>query len=404
MLLPIHHNADNIRVPPQIGICSYLENFGHKVDWIIWSGKPCPLQEFLFDNIRVHVIPEANYFPIFSLSGKMLNMIPNFLKRGHSIIKIFKKENYNVIFVRDNPFDGLIAAYIKRKYHISFIFELSNPLEQEWECLNMLPKNMKWILLYCAANFKRLTSSYLLHEADLILPTTKWFKESLIEKGIPETKIMAYPNGVSIRAYQDKSRLDIRGKYCLIDSKIIIYVGTLGKARKLEILIQAFSIVKKAKNNVMLLIVGQGDDENNLKKMAKELKIDRYVIFVGQVSQSIVPDFIDEADIGISPVPPLSFYKMSSPIKMFEYMGMGKPVIANEEIPEHKEVLKQSKGGILVPFVPDAFADAMIDLLDNPDKAFQTGQRGKEWVLKNRTYEILARQLEQKLFEIVKIS
>ncbi len=85
---------------------------------------------------------------------------------------------------------------------------------------------------------------------------------------------------------------------------------------------------------------------------------------------------------------------------MIEYMAMAKPVVANEEIPEHREVIEQSGGGILVPYTPESFAEAIIELSDNPEKAAEMGQRGREWVLKNRTNEILARQVEAKYLRL----
>ena len=124
------------------------------------------------------------------------------------------------------------------------------------------------------------------------------------------------------------------------------------------------------------------------------LGIDRDVIFVGQIPQDEVPSFIMASDIGISPVPPFSFYKMSSPIKMFEYMALAKPVIANEEIPEHKDVLERSSGGILVNYEPNSFANAIIELLDDPKRACELGQNGQDWIMKNRTYDLMAKDLE----------
>ena len=118
--------------------------------------------------------------------------------------------------------------------------------------------------------------------------------------------------------------------------------------------------------------------------------------------QAAVPNFIAASDIGVSPVPPFSFYKLSSPIKMFEYMAMGKPVVANQEIPEHKEILEESGGGVLVSFTSEAFADAIIELLDSPEKAKEMGRWGREWVVKNRSYEILARQVEARYLALVR--
>ncbi len=86
---------------------------------------------------------------------------------------------------------------------------------------------------------------------------------------------------------------------------------------------------------------------------------------------------------------------------MFEYMGGGKPVIANEEILDQKEVVEQSGGGILVPFSAEAFADAIIELLTNPERAAEMGQRGRQWVTENRSYEVLARHIEKRFCELL---
>lgn len=400
MLIPLH-DGPSIRVIPQIGTCSYLTHFGHQVTWIIWSEKDRQFRAFFFNNVQVYAIPRRHYFPEDAMLVKVLSEILNTLKRLRFLIKIVGKEKFNIIFARDeDPFAGLIAAYIKRRYKIPFVFVLVNPLEQQWETFKIQkgkPDFLYRLIAKCNASIK----VYSMKKADLVLPTTRWFEEELVKKGIPASKLMPFPNGVDIASFSNQNGGNIREKYALSDSKLITYIGTLGKTRDLGTLIQAFSKVKKGKGNVKLLMVGEGSDEENLKSLAQELGMEGDVIFAGQVPQAEVPNFIATSDIGVSPVPPLSFYKMSSPIKLFEYMAMAKPVVASEEIPEHKEVLEQSGGGILVPFTPEGFAHAIIQLLDNPQKAVEMGQSGRVWVVKNRSYETLARRLEEKYVELL---
>lgn len=399
MLFPLLYEP-GMRVSPQIGICSYITRFGHEVTWVISSEKDCQPQQFFFNGVKVYVTPYHHYFPGDFILAKIFNQIPYTFKRMRLVLKIFREEKYNLIFVRDDVFDGLMAAYLKRKYKIPFVFQLPNPLEQWWESFKIESKTPKF-LYHLAGRFTGFVATRLLHRSDLILPTTKWLKRQLVEQGLAESKIMTYPNGVDIEAVSGRSGKDIRKTHRLEGSKVIIYVGTLDKARDLKVLIQAFSKVKQKNEEVKLLMIGRGSDEGNLKRLATKLGIKNDVVFTGRVPQPEVPDFIASADIGVSPVPPVSFYKVSSPIKMFEYMGVGKPVIANEEIPEHKEVLEQSGGGILVPFTPEAFATAIIELLNDPEKAAEMGRRGREWVIKNRSYEILARQVEVRYLELL---
>lgn len=400
MLLPVPRYGEDMRACPQTGICSYLTNFGHQVSWVIWSDGKQQVQPFLFNDATVYVTPEIHYLPASFPTGKTLNRILNAVKRIRYILRIFKQGNCNLIFVRSDVFDGLIAAYVKRRHKVPFVFELSSPLEQAWE-IHKIEAGKPRVLYYLSDKFTRFLANRLLREADLVLPTSKWLKEHLVEQGIPQAKMMPYPNGVDIQAFSDKDGKGIRQEYGLGGTKVITYIGTLGKGRSLELLIRTFSLVRRKKEDVKLLIVGEGSDEANLKRLASELGIEGDVVFTGQVPQANVPSFIAASDIGVSPVPPFFFYKLSSPIKMFEYMAMAKPVVANDEIPEHKEVLEQSGGGILVPFATGAFASAIIELLDNPERAAQMGQKGREWVLKNRTYEILARRVEEAYYQLL---
>lgn len=402
MLLPFPpYSFSNMRIVPQIGICSYLSNFGHSISWVIWTETNSPLQTFSFNNVHMYCMKYIRYFVGNSDLVKGFNQVLNIFKRMYFISQIGKKSNYNLLFVRDSVLDGLIAIYLNRKYGTPFVFELVNPINQDWEGYK-LAKKKPLFMFYLIAKFIKLIKIYIMKKADLVLTTTKWFEGELIKKGIRRTKLMPYPNGVDIECFTDKNGNNIIEKYHLNNLKVIIYIGTMDKVRCLDVLIEAFAKVKKQKKNVKLLLVGEGNDKKNLECLSNKLEIKNDVIFIGQIPQLEVPYYIDAADIGVSPVPPHSFYKVSSPIKMLEYMAMAKPVVANEEIFDHKEIIEESGGGIFVPFTSEAFADAIIELLDNAEKATKMGQKGREWIVKNRTYGILARLLEDKYFEILK--
>lgn len=399
MLLPLSYEP-NMRVMPQIGIGSYLTNFGHDVTWVIFPGKDHRAQSFSFNDVHVYVAPRLKYLHGSSIWVKILRKIPNTLKRMGFILKIIKTGKYNVIFVREDVFDGLIATYIKKRHKILFVFELVNPLEQEWESYKIKPKKPRF-LYYLIARFNALAVVYIMKRADLVLPTTRWFEEGLTRKGVLKSKLMPYPNGVDTSSFLNRDGKAIREKYHLSNSKVVIYIGTLARHRCLDVLIKAFSKVTKEKGDTKLLMVGEGSARENLERQVLELGIRDEVIFTGQVPQPDVPNFIAAADIGVSPVPPFSFYKVSSPIKALEYMAMAKPVVATEEVMEHKEVINQSGGGVLVPFASEAFTAAIINLLDNPERAAGMGRKGQEWVKKNRSYEVLARRLEKRYFELL---
>ena len=339
MLIPIRYGP-NMRVNPQIGIFSYLSHFGHEITWVLSSENSKITQKVTRDGIRVYAAPYIHYLNERSRLAKVINLIPATFKKVRLVLKVFRENDYDLIFVREDTFDGLLGVYLRRKYKIPLVYELTDPLEQEWEG-SKIEGDSPLFLWYLMAKIKASLKTYIMKKADLILPTTRWFEEGLAEKGISKSKLLPFPNGVDIDSFLNKDGGDIRKKYNLGNSKVIIYVGVMAKMRELSMLISAFSKVNDKIGNVKLLMVGDGTDRQNLERLAAELDIKDNVVFIGQIHQSEIPNYIATADIGVSPLPPFSFYKISSPIKMLEYMAMAKSVVANEEIHEHDEIIKQ---------------------------------------------------------------
>jgi len=192
----------NMRVVPKVGVCSYLINFGHSVTWVIWAKESHQVQSFSFNDVHVYATPEVQYLGGSSLLIKIPDIIPNTLRRMRIILKIFSEGNYNLIFTGGFVFDGLVGAYIRKRYKIPFVFVLSSPLEQDWEGFKIDPR---WpiFLYYLVAKFNKFIATRLLHEADLILPTSKWLKDHLVEQGIPESKVMPCPESADINFFSN---------------------------------------------------------------------------------------------------------------------------------------------------------------------------------------------------------
>ncbi|MEA1907278.1 MAG: glycosyltransferase family 4 protein [Euryarchaeota archaeon] len=398
MLLWLRYGEKTETYPTQ-EILSHLTRFGHSVTWIVSSEEADEIRETTFNCARVFVIPcRYDKNPIKMIIDRASYAI----RRTSFILNNFKHERYNIILVRDDLFDGLLALYLQRRYRVPFVFEMSIPVEQSRETRKFYSKRQ---------NLQRIISEiearlivHILRNADLILPISRWLGDDLVRKGVDRSKITPLPEGVDPRRFlnRDMGAVAVRDKYGLGDFRIVIYVGTMDKMRHLDVLIHAFSRVRASRGDVKLLMVGDGTGRSDLEKLADKLGIRDDVVFTGYVHFRDVPDFISAANLGISAVPPLDFYKVSSPIKMLEYMAMAKPVVANEEIPDHKEVVGASGGGILVRFDAGAFADGIIELLDDLGHAEEMGRRGRDWVVKNRSYDVIARELENGCLEVLK--
>jgi len=372
---------------------------GHKVTWIMpTKGNKKGIQELPFGDVHIFTIP---YHMTSFLPEKIFAKLVFLWKERRLACRIIQKEGCNIIQANNSIFEGLLAISLKRKYKIPFILRYSFPAaEASLERHKLRSSKAPYLLII--ARVKRFMWLLVMRHADLILPISKCMGEELTRSGIDREKILPITSAVNTYLFSPTTGGEqIRVKYNLGGSKTVIYQGIMDELRHLDVLFYALALVKQKRQNVKLLMVGDGDDRTNLEKLARNLGLGDQVVFTGRVPYFEVPQFIAAADVGLTPVPPLDIYKVSSPLKLFEYMGVAKPVVANEEIPEHKEVLEQSEGGILVPFTPEAFAHAIIELLNNPEKAVEIGRRGREWVAKNRRYEILARQVEEKYLQLL---
>lgn len=124
------------------------------------------------------------------------------------------------------------------------------------------------------------------------------------------------------------------------DEFILFYHGTISEKRGIGHVIEAMvDLKKKFDGKIHFVIVGDGPDYEVLKKRSAQLELSDVVIFTGLIPYHDVPNAIAKADCCICPLPNRHEWNVSSPIKVFEYMASGKPMILTPILP-HKEVGK----------------------------------------------------------------
>ena len=112
--------------------------------------------------------------------------------------------------------------------------------------------------------------------------------------------------------------------------------------------------------------------------------------FTGAVSYEKIPLYINAGDVCVVPKIPLkSGY---SPLKLYEYMACGRPVIATRT--EGFEILEEKNAGLLVnPENSQQFANAIIQLLTDKELGSRMGEHGRTYVVENHSWEIIARRV-----------
>ena len=151
--------------------------------------------------------------------------------------------------------------------------------------------------------------------------------------------------------------------------RILAYLGTLERFRKIEILFQMLAQIRLQIPNIMLILVGDIEDADHrdwLKQEAERMGVADHVLWTGWLSSSKAWSYVRAAELGLSPIPRGYLLDMGSPTKTVEYMALGLPVVANDN-PDQVQVIEESGAGICVPLQVDSFAQAVIGLLNSPN-------------------------------------
>lgn len=180
------------------------------------------------------------------------------------------------------------------------------------------------------------------------------------------------PNGVTI---PEKPSIHFFKKQ---HSRSLIYTGQLYPWKGVDVLIKALREIPDA----MLTIVGGLSYEKDiyrLKRLVKKITIEDRVQFIGFIPHRDIKKYLEEADIGVIPLADnVTSRYFTSPLKMFEYMAAGLPIIASD-LPTIREVLIDHENAVLVkPGDPKDLAHGIRELLDNRELANKLSQKAYE--------------------------
>ena len=172
----------------------------------------------------------------------------------------------------------------------------------------------------------------------------------------------------------------------------IVYIGTLGAVRRLQVLIESFVLVAARDPQATLVVVGEGDfphERAALESLANQAGLQDRVTFTGFVPMDRAWSWAASAAVCLSPFYPTPVLRSTSPTKLVEYLALSRPVVCNDH-PEQSAIVQACGAGVCVPWSAQAFADAILQLLDDPSEAERRAAQGPGWVSAHRTYPQMA--------------
>lgn len=306
-------------------------------------------------------------------------------------------QGYDGLIARDKPILGLVGLAAARLARIPFVYWMSFPMPEAYLEISR-DATVGWPRRAYAGVRGRLGSWALrrlvLPYADHLFVQSPVMLEELLERGLGHLRVTPVPMGVDVDAMPEpRGRQGAQGD-ASGHRRSAVYLGTLSRLRQheLQLMIDAAMAVGQVLPDFELLVIGESDTESErgwLSRYASERGADRWVRFTGWLPYDEGLALASACSVGLSPFPRGHLFESASPTKAIEYLALGLPVVCNDQ-PDQAYVVARSGGGLCVDLTAEAFADAIRQLLEDPERAHAMGQAGRRWVRENRDYRSLA--------------
>jgi glycosyltransferase involved in cell wall biosynthesis len=235
-------------------------------------------------------------------------------------------------------------------------------------------------------------------QADLVVCVSDPLRELVIEHaGVAPDKVLVIPNGVDVNRFAPDPVP--AGEVGEDDELVVGYVGWLTERQGLDQLLRAISTVRSRGVRTRAVIVGDGPERPALEALARSEGIEDAVEFVGQVAWSEVPARIGTFAVGYSGQRGVGGMPMyHSPLKIYEYLAVGRPVIATQH-PDAVAALRDARTGWTFAAGDD---EALVDVLEqvaglSADERSEYGKRARQAAEERHSWHRRSEQLLDEL-------
>jgi len=338
-----------------VNMCSALSAMGVDVELVIPRGKALPMSELGFSGSVFDYYKVKKDFSITYLPNPFAR-VSRIDKKGYCLFAMCYAYISRTTLINSRFTDLAVMAH---RFGFPVVFESHDFLKESGRVLFD-----EWIALMQKKNTKT-----------AMIVTTQAGKQSYVDTGIPGEKIVILPNGIDIERYTMAGPQDaLRKQLGLPAGKTLAgFSGSLYQGRGIEEIIWC---ARHMPDVFFVIVGGAPDDVVRHENFAHHSKVPN-IQFVGHVVHDMVAKYLMAFDILIMPYTSVSAHPYMSPMKMFDYMAAGRPIVATD-FPVVREILSHEHNAFLV--APDSGEELLRGVrwfIDNQEKARVIGNQAR---------------------------
>jgi glycosyltransferase involved in cell wall biosynthesis len=264
-------------------------------------------------------------------------------------------------------FQGLTAWLLARLKGVPFLFEVRDL----WPAFAVAVGVLRQPVLIQASEW---LERFLYRRADCLVVNSPGFIAHVQARG--GTQVVLVPNGSDTAMFDPTlDGADFRREHGLGEKFIAMYAGAHGMSNDLTVLLEAAERLHD-RREIAVVLVGDGKEKPSLQARAEQMGLEN-VHFIPPLPKTEMPHALAAADACIAILKPIELYKTVYPNKVFDYMAAGRPVVlAIDGV--IRQVVEEAEAGLAVPpGDPQALAEAVCRLAENPQLGREMGSRGR---------------------------
>lgn len=306
----------------------------------------------------------------------------NFLLTGTRLgARICSQYPISLVYTQDPFTSGLVGYFLKLQWGLPLCLSFAGDMID----------NRYWLGERIVNPFMNTLGKWLIHRADSFRVVSCTEKEKLMRLGVASDRIWIVGWITDFSRFSSASGTAIRSQYLAMGfSEVILFCGRFVRQKDLPTLLSAVKLVLRKHPRALLLMVGDGPEKKRILQMADSLGLSSNIRFQDGVSYDDIAEYFAACDVLV-----LSSRYEGNARVLAEAGAACKPVVATDVSGTRDTVIDGVTGHVVACGDVEAFADATIKILENPEKARAMGRRARVHVLDSYDDDRLLRRFQE---------